>query len=220
MKKLAVIAAIALGTVLTAQADLIAYFNMGTATPIANPLSPFEQALGVNASLSFGVTNATADGIAGTSYTDPEVNGGSSVAAGRAISWTSGANDGENDWTVSLDLSGWMDVEFRFDHRTTSTGPTAADLAYNIGEGWVSLGSFAFANDSTFASSGWQALPSAVNGQSSVMVRMNNFTDGTGSGTAAIDNLHISGTVIPEPGTLALFGVASGVLLALRRRIR
>lgn len=156
----------------------------------------------------------------GTSYVDSD---GDSHGAGLAASWDSGVNDPPaNTFMLTFSTRHLMNMMLRYDYRSTSTGAPSAEFEYRVdGIGaFTSAGTDVFTQDSNFHEISYDlsTIP-AIQDQSMVELRWT-FNPGTGGGTTRIDNLEISGAVIPEPATLAMLGVAVGVLLAFRRRIK
>ncbi|MBU0678842.1 MAG: PEP-CTERM sorting domain-containing protein [Verrucomicrobia bacterium] len=171
----------------------------------------------------FTGTGYDADGTGGTAYVDDDSD---AHAAGQAASWASGVNDGQN-WILTINLTGYEVTSLRFDGRATGTGPSGADLDYNIGAGWVSLLSPTFPQDSAFHAYS-TSVPTAVDDQASVQFRLSNFTGGSGGGTFVFDNLEVIGVeggggpgpggAVPEPSTAGLMLVAIGFMVAGRRK--
>lgn len=154
------------------------------------------------------------DGQDGTAFTDAA---GGSHAAGQALAWGSGVNDGDQEWILSVDLTGYQDLVIRWDYRSTGTGPTNAVLDYKVGAGsWTTVETLALATDSVFH--GYQkdlSAISAIENQSAVQFRLSGFSGGSGSGTHRIDNLQLS--AIPEPAVMGFIGLTGLGLLVIRR---
>jgi hypothetical protein len=150
-------------------------------------------------------------------YTDFE---GTTWQAGRNMGWDSGSMG--NTFTVTLDTTNVKDLQLRFDYRSTTGGITAfTGLAYSL-DGGTTFTPIASVPGFT-ANSTWNvythdlSATDAIENKSSVILRwtLPTITSGT---SFRMDNLEITGTLIPEPGTLALAGIGLTLLLARGRR--
>ena len=194
---------------------LVAYWGFGSNAAGYTEAVGLENAVGTPTltGMSAG-TGYDSDGQGGTSFTNAE---GGSHAAGQALAWGSGVNDGDQEWILSVDLTGYQNLTIRWDYRSTGTGPTNAILDYKVGAGsWVSVESLTLSTDSAYQ--GYQkdlSALSAVNNQSSVQFRLSGFSGGSGGGTHRIDNLQLS--AIPEPAVIGFIGLVGLGFLAARR---
>jgi hypothetical protein len=136
------------------------------------------------------------------------------------LAWASGVDDGNQEWVLSIDLTGYQDLSIRWDYRSTSFGPNAAVLDYKVGNGsWTTLENLSFVRDAAYHSY-TRGLSSVVTieDQPSVQFRLSGFTGGSGRGTYRVDNLEITG--IPEPAAIGLIGMVGVGLLFVRRIFR
>lgn len=129
--------------------------------------------------------------------------------AGQALTWGSGVNDGDQEWIMTLDLTGYQNVALRWDYRSTSTGPTNAVFDYRINSGnWTQIEEITLIGDSAFHAYDKDLTSiTAINDQPSVEFRLSGFAGGSGSGTHRIDNLQV--TAIPEPAVIGFVTLAA-----------
>lgn len=215
----ATLAALAVASV--ASGAVVANWTFETSLP--TNAGPFAAEAGVNAASSF----ASGSHVSGsTAYSNP-------VGNGSAESFSS------NNWAVgdyyqfTTSTSGYQNVSISFDQTSSGTGPR-------------DFGVFVSVNGGAFAQLGsdYVVLPNAVNFWSSTTMhpeynvslavaggdnaasltfRLVNTTivsanGGTvaGGGTSRVDNVSITGDLIPAPGAVSLIGL--GGLVAMRRR--
>lgn len=114
----------------------------------------------------------------------------------------------------SFDGSTWTDLQFDFARRGTNTGFNS--VAIELFDGSTSLGILDTlgAVGSTWEASNYDL--SALNGvaDASIVFTFDGATTDTGNNR--LDNVTISGTVVPTPGAFALLGM--GGLIGARRR--
>ncbi len=157
------------------------------------------------------------DGKDGVAYTDAA---GVSHAAGQAGAWDEIKVSGDNArWIVTLNTTGWTDISLRFDYKAWSSKTNSFDIDYRLNDtdAWTNiLNNTPIVGDSTFHSFAYSlASLDAIENQPVVELRFNDF-DNHGSGKLAFDNFELTGTQIPEPATIALFGL--GITAIIRRR--
>ena len=157
------------------------------------------------------------DGKDGVAYTDAA---GVSHAAGQAAAWDEIKVSGDNArWIVTLNTTGWTDISLRFDYKAWSSKTNSFDIDYRLNDtdAWTNiLNNTPIVGDSTFHSFAYSlASLDAIENQPVVELRFNDF-DNHGSGKLAFDNFELTGTQIPEPATIALFGL--GITAIIRRR--
>jgi hypothetical protein len=166
--------------------------------------------------LSGGTLDPT--GKNGVAYTDAA---GVSHIAGQTGAWDEIKISGNNaKWIVTLDTVNWTDISLRFDYKAWSTKTTSFDIDYRLNDtdAWTNI-----LNNTpiTGGSSGFLSFAyslaslDVIENQPVVELRFNDF-DNKGSGKLAFDNFELTGTLIPEPTTIALFGL--GITAIIRRK--
>jgi hypothetical protein len=218
MKK-ALIITVATAAAFIAGADaIVAYWDFGPDAARYTETVSIENAVGTP-TLTGMVSGAgyVIGGSGGVSFTDAA---GDSHAAGQALSWASGVNDGDQQWVLGIDLTGHQDMTIRWDYRVTATGPSVASLEYKVGAGaWTLIETASFTRDSSYHEYVKDiSTVSAIENQTSVQFRLSNFLGGSGTGTYRQDNLQIA--AIPEPATLVLLGIGGLTALVIRRTVR
>ena len=160
-------------------------------------------------------------GMGTTTYNNPVGNG--SVESFSSNNWTTVGDY----YQFQFSLTGYHNATIQWDQTRSGTGPSDFDLQwstdginftsilnYTVLQGTWSSGTF----DPAFRF-GPEALPSDVNNQSNVFVRLSSNVVAASSGTNRVDNIIVEARLIPEPtsaGLLALLMVAGGTI---RRRI-
>ncbi|MGA2324427.1 MAG: PEP-CTERM sorting domain-containing protein [Sedimentisphaerales bacterium] len=153
----------------------------------------------------------------GVAYTDAA---GVSHIDGQAGAWDEIKISGDNArWIVTLNTTGWIDIGLRFDYKAWNSKTTSFDIDYRLNDtdAWTNiLNNTPIVGDQTFHSFAYSlASLDAIENQSVVEFRFNDF-DNKGSGKLAFDNFELTGTQIPEPATIGLFGL--GITAIIRRR--
>jgi hypothetical protein len=155
------------------------------------------------------------DGKNGVAYVDVD---GVSHIADQAAAWDDVKVTGlDAEWVVSINTTGWEDISVRFDYKAWDPTTTSFDLDYRLSETaeWVEIfNNQVITADGAFHSFS-SSLPGDIYNQSFVQFRFYDL-DETGNDKFAFDNLEFAGTQIPEPATIALFGV--GITAIIRRR--
>jgi len=160
-----------------------------------------------------------------------------------ATAWSSPAGNGSayslssNNWSVgdyyqiSLSTASYVNISLSWDQTRSSTGPSnfRVDMSTDGTTFSTILASYSVIQAGASGTSSWSssgpvqsaftttiASVAGADGRSTLRFRFVNLsTVGTG-GTNRIDNITVSGTLIPAPGALALLGVAG--LVSTRRR--
>ena len=155
-----------------------------------------------------------ADGQEGVAFIDVA---GTNHLAGQALAWGSGVNDGDQEWTLSINLTGYEDIAIRWDYRSTGTGPTNALLSYSVEAAeWSTVEEISLTDDSAYhAYANDLSLITELNNAANVQFRLSGFTGGSGSGTHRVDNLQIA--AIPEPAVLGFIALTGMGALIIRR---
>ncbi len=201
-----------------ANASVIANWTFEASLPVA--AGPHLAEVGAGSALGVHASGSTA-------YSNPVGNG-------------SNESFSSNFWAVGdyyqfqVSTSGLQNITVGWDQARSSTGPSVFDLEFSIdGVNFTTaLNDYAvLQSGGTGAPGTWSSttylpaytfapvsLAASANNQASLWVRMTAVTIGSSTnGTNRIDNVIISGDVIPEPSTLALL-LIGGVLSCIRRR--
>jgi len=231
MKKIAHIAlpalAVACAFASGAQAALVAGWTMPTAVGANTTGSNY----------TYGAANQ-GDQTTGSSL--------SGYHASTATAWSSPAGNGStyslsaNTWgvgdyfQVTVDTRGYGDISISWDQTRSSTGPSVFDLKMSVDGGTnfttVNAGySVVYAGASGTPTTPWSTTTnqsgfttttiagSTAADKASVIFRFVNTSTVAAAGTNRIDNISVTGNVVPAPGALALLGVA-GLVGSRRRR--
>lgn len=218
MKKAFIITMAAAGAFIAEADTVVAYWDFGPDAAGYTETVSIENTIGTPTLTGpASGTGYVTGGSAGVSFTDAA---GGAHAAGQALSWASGVNDGDQQWVLGIDLTGCQDVTIRWDYRTTSTGPSGASLEYKVGAGiWTLIETASFIRDSNYHEYVKDISSiSAIENQAAVQFRLSNFTGGSSTGTYRQDNLQIA--AIPEPAAPALLGFGGLAALIIRRAMR
>ena len=161
------------------------------------------------------------DGKDGIAYVDVL---GVSHIAGQSAAWDELKISGDNArCIVTLDTVGWQDIGIRFDYKAWDKSTTSFDLDYRLSNGdadpWIHiLNNQLITADNAFHSFDYSlASIDAIENQSFVQIRFNDL-DNKGKGKFAFDNYELTGTQIPEPITILLFGLGSAAIAGKRRK--
>jgi hypothetical protein len=163
-------------------------------------------------------------------YSNPAGNG--SVESFSANEWQ--VND---YWQFTTTTTGFQNITIQWDQTSSNTGPRDFQLAWSTdGTNFTNLGAqyqvlpnaapnpvWNATTASPIYTFGPVAAPAALDDQASIFFRLfqtstvsaNGGTVAT-AGTDRIDNVIISGDIIPEPASLGL--LAAGIAMMLRRR--
>ncbi len=221
---LAAIAAGVAGLAATANADILA--NWTYESPAPSGAGPHLAQAGV-----FAATSATTGSHVSGSTVFDNPTGNGSFESFSSNNWAVG-----DYYQFTTSTSGYENIAIQWDQVASNTGPRDFNLQYSTdGSTFFNIGSMyaVRANASPSWSSGSgsgldtfgpTAGPGALDNQTTIYFRLrmatttsaNGGTVATG-GTNRIDNVIITGDVIPAPGALALLGVG-GVIAGRRRR--
>jgi hypothetical protein len=218
MKRL-ILAVLVISAIIIISANAAQQMAIWDFGPDANHFTTAPTAENVNGTPTLVLSGGTLDptGKNGVAYTDAA---GVLHAAGQTGGWDEIKISGNNaKWIVTLDTTGWTDIALRFDYKAWKATTNSFDIDYRLNDtdAWTNiLNNTPIVGDSTFHSFAYSlAGISSINNQSVVELRFNDF-DNKGSGKLAFDNFELTGTLIPEPATIGLFGL--GVTAIIRRR--
>ena len=153
---------------------------------------------------------------------------------GSAESWSSNVWAGGDYYQFEVNATNMENIMVDFDQTRSSTGPHNFDFQYSTdGTSYTTFGSY------TLAGTAWSSLSAAtapgndfafdlssvtaLNNDSSIFFRIvstgTNSSGGTiaTAGTARVDNVFVTGTVIPEPAAVGLVSVAAAASMMRRR---
>lgn len=158
------------------------------------------------------------NGKNGVAYVDAM---GVSHIAGQAGAWEDVriSEGADADWIVTINTTNWEDISVRFDYKAWDALTTTFDLDYRFSEtaAWAEV----FNNETITADGAFHgfsyALPGGIANQSFVQLRFYDL-DELGNDKFAFDNLEFTGTQIPEPATIALFGFGITAIIHRRRK--
>jgi MYXO-CTERM domain-containing protein len=203
----------------------------GWTIPTAIPASPATS----GSNFTYGAADA-GGAAAGTSL--------SGYHALAATAWSTPAGNGSasslssNNWSVgdyyqvSLSTASYVNISLSWDQTRSGTGPSnfRVDMSTDGTTFSTILASYSVIQAGASGTSSWSssgpvqsaftttiASVAGADGRSTLRFRFVNLsTVGTSSGTNRIDNITVSGTLVPAPGAIALLGVAG--LVGVRRR--
>ncbi len=168
--------------------------------------------------------------------------------AASATTWSSPAGNGStyslssNNWTtgdyyqVSMATTGYSDISVSWDQTRSSTGPAAFSLTMStdgganfttllasytvVQAGLVGSGTSTWStttNQTGFTTTTIVGISAANKGN--ILLRFNSLSTTAAAGTGRVDNISVTGAVVPvpTPGAIALIGLA-GMVASRRRR--
>jgi MYXO-CTERM domain-containing protein len=207
MKKTFAIVAIA-GLAAVANADILAGWTFETSVPTT--AGPHAAEVGSGAATGVHASGATV-------WSNPVGNrSGESFSTNK---WGSG-----DYYQFTVDTSGYTNIAFAWSQTRSGTGPGAFDLAVSTdGVNFTTLSSYlvdvitwSFSTPQPGSDFGPVSAPSAADaGLVTFRLIATGAASGSG-GTNRVDDIYVTGDVIPAPGAVALIGL--GGLFAGRRR--
>jgi hypothetical protein len=214
MKRMVVVAILGVSFNSVMGAQQMAIWDFGDSSAYYTELPTAENVIGTPTLVLSGGEKDN-NGKNGVVYIDVA---GVSHIAGQAAAWEDVKVDGPDaDWIVTLNTTGWQDISVRFDYKAWDPTTTSFDLDYRLSETdlWIEiLNNESITADGAFHSFSYPLL-SDIDNQPTVQLRFYDL-DENGNDKFAFDNLEFSGTQIPEPATILLFGL--GVSAILRKR--
>jgi hypothetical protein len=229
MKSLVSLTAGAIAVALVSSADgaMIAGWSITTAFPTGTGQVPTGNTYSVGAADQGDATAGTGlssyHALAAATYTSPAGNG--STYAFSSNNWSIG-----DYYEARVSTSNYSNISVSWDQARSSTGPAAFELVFSIdgGSSWTTVSAYTVLQSGgggapgTWSSTTYNALYTSsqalagAEGASQLIIRFR----ATGAATSAtgsnrIDNVVVSGNLVPAPGAMALLAVAG---LASRRR--
>ena len=221
-----IVAAVAASTLsLSASGAVIASWSMTTAVAATTGVS-YTYGVADSGDMTAGSSLSSSHAAAATAYSSPSGNG--STYSLSSNNWAIG-----DYYQVSVSTTGYQDVSISWDQTRSSTGPASFELVASTdgGASWSTLianYSIVQAGLAGTGTTSWNALTnqpgfftttSAAVGASdrtSVLFRIRSLVTTSAAGTNRIDNVIVSGSMVPAPGAVALLGLAG--LISRRRR--
>ena len=221
----------------SAQAANVAYWAFQTAVPASNANYLMSWPIAADAKANAGLATLDTDALKwdGTAsgatalqqgsmqfFTGSSVNLQPGFVAGSELSMRSlsGAANGKSI-ILRFDASNFSDLIITLSERSTSTGANAATVSVSTdGTNYTAAGGYAITNDSAYRlrTIDLSAFNSIEN-SASVYVKLtySGFSATSSTGNIRQDNILVSGTFIPAPGSMALLAIG-GVVAGRRRR--
>jgi len=222
------IASAVIATASAASADVIAGWSMPTAVAAATTGTNYTYGAADLGALTSGTSLSGFHTASATTWSSPAGNG--STYSLSSNNWATG-----DYYQVSMATTGYSDISVSWDQTRSSTGPAAFSLtmstdgganfttllaSYNVVQaGLTGTGTTtwnATTNQTGFTTTTIVGISAANKGN--ILLRFNSLSTTAAAGTGRVDNISVTGAVvpIPTPGAVALVGVAG--LVARRRR--
>ena len=221
------IASAVIATTSAASADVIAGWSMPTAVAAATTGTNYTYGAADLGALTSGTSLSGYHTASATTWSSPGGNG--STYSLSSNNWTTG-----DYYQVSMATTGYSDISVSWDQTRSSTGPAAFSLtmstdgganfttllaSYNVvqagltGSGTTTWN--ATTNQTGFTTTTVVGISAANKGN--VLFRFSSLSTTATAGTGRVDNISVTGAVVPvpTPGAIALVGLAG---LAARRR--
>jgi hypothetical protein len=208
--------ALALGTGVPAQADILANWTFETSVPTT--AGPHAAEAGLNAATSFASGFHASMSVV---YSNPVGNG--SLESFSSNFWAV-----DDYYQFSTSTTGFESITIEWHQTRSSTGPSTFDLEWSTdGSSFTTL-----LDDYSVPADSWSSVgmplvtsmfgpaagPAALDNQATIYFRL--VADAAAGGTAGssrVDNIVISGSVIPAPPAIALLALAP-IMIGPRRR--
>lgn len=223
----------------SAQAELIAYWDQNSNdlpgggfgfTPSDFPQAA-DQGAGSLTLVDFDTTTGGVDGAYTTiqSFGGTTENAQPTIASGGSLSPQGGVDNGgvfSNNGmgvVIQVDTSLYTDIAVSWAQRGTSSGFTSREFSYSTdGVNYTSFGTDTGVLSSTWTTTSYDlSAIDGLEGQSAAYFKIT-LDGATGStGNNRFDNITVTGTLVPEPGTvvLALLSLASAGAVTMRKRL-
>ena len=223
--KTSLFAAVAVAScTLSASASIVASWSMTTAIPAATTGSNYTYGAADAGDVTAGTSLSAVHALTATTWSTPAGNG--SQYSFSSNSWSVG-----DYYQITLSTLGYGNVSLSWDQTRSSTGPSSfrVDVSTDgtnfstilasysvIQAGLAGSGTLAWST-ANYQSAFTTTLASIAGADdaASLTFRFVNLSTVAVGGTNRIDNIIVSGDVVPAPGAIALLGLAG---LAARRR--
>jgi hypothetical protein len=210
-----------------AEAALVAGWTIPTAVPAAVTGSNYTYGAADTGDAAAGTSLSGFHALAATTWSSPSGNG--STYALSSNNWSVG-----DYYQVSLSTANYSNVSLSWDQTRSSTGPSSfrVDMStdgttfstilptYSIiqaGATGSNTLAWSVANGVQSAFTTTIASIAGADNRSTLVFRFINLSTVAVGGTNRIDNIVVSGTLIPSPGALALLA-AAGMVTSRRRK--
>ena len=222
------IASAVIATASAASADVIAGWSMSTAVAAATTGTNYTYGAADLGALTSGTSLSGFHAAAAATWSSPTGNG--STYSLSSNNWTTG-----DYYQVSMATTGYSDISVSWDQTRSSTGPSSFSLSMSTdgGANFTTLLASYTVFQAGLAGSGTSSWNSGTNqtgfttttvvgisaaNQGNVLFRFSSLATTAAAGTNRVDNISVTGAVVPvpSPGAIALIGVAG--LVARRRR--
>jgi len=222
------IASAVIATASAASADVIAGWSMPTAVAAATTGTNYTYGAADLGALTSGTSLSGYHAASATAWSSPAGNG--STYSLSSNNWATG-----DYYQVSMATTGYSDISVSWDQTRSSTGPAAFSLTMSTdgGANFTTLLASYTVVQAGLAGSGTSTWSTTTNqtgfttttvvgisaaNKSNVLFRFSSLSTTSSAGTGRVDNISVTGAVvpIPTPGAVALVGLAG--LVARRRR--
>ena len=211
-----------------ASADVITGWSMTTAVAASTTGSNYTYGAADLGALTSGSSLSGYHAAAATTWSSPAGNG--STYSLSSNNWATG-----DYYQVSMATTGYSDISVSWDQTRSGTGPSSFSLTMSTdgGTNFTTLLDSYTVVQAGFAGTGTTSWNSVTNqsgfttttivgisaaNQSNVLFRFSSLATTAAAGTNRVDNISVTGAVVPvpTPGAVALVGLAG--LVARRRR--
>ena len=209
-----------------ASADVIAGWTMPTAVAAATTGSNYTYGAADLGALTSGTSLSGFHAAAATTWSSPTGNG--STYSLSSNNWATG-----DYYQVSMATTGYSDISVSWDQTRSGTGPSSFSLSMSTDGGanfTTLLASYTVVqaglagtdttswntvtNQTGFTTTTIIGISAANKGN--IMLRFSSLSTTAAAGTGRVDNISVTGAIIPAPGAVALIGLAG--LISRRRR--
>jgi hypothetical protein len=201
-------------------ADLMSVWDFGPDSANYTLVPQYEFVTGVP-TLAAGGADYDDNGGNGVAFTDAA---GNLHDAGQCLHWNDVSGTADDAYIIiTIDTTGWQNMAIRWDYMSDNSGgkkgPVSFSLDYQVdSSGWIGiLGDQPITRDDAWHIFSYDLSSlTAINNQSSVQFRINDFNHNDLNGDYWQDNIQVTG--IPEPISVILFALGGATLLGKRKR--